>query len=62
MEYCHDRPGHACCKTRKMVEHFKWCLQGHPSRSMEDSAAENDVDYDGWAQEVSEKKNISKWP
>lgn len=29
---------------------------------MGDNAAGSDVDYDGWAQEVSEKKSIAKCP
>lgn len=37
-------------------------LLGHPSRCMEDSGTDSDVDCMGFAQEVSEKKNISSWP
>lgn len=45
---------------RKAVEHFKQDLTGHTSRSKEDSGAENNADYGGSAQEVSEENNISK--
>jgi hypothetical protein len=34
----------------------------HVGRKVEDSAAENSLNYDSLAQEVSEGKNISKWP
>lgn len=34
---------------------------GHTSRSMADSGAESNLDCDISAQEVSEKKTISKW-
>jgi hypothetical protein len=33
--------------TRKVVEHFKWCLLGHPSKRIEDSNAESNLDYAG---------------
>ena len=39
---------------RKAVECFKCCLMGHPSRNMEDSGAEGDLNCEGLAQEVSE--------
>ena len=46
---------------RKAVEHIKqYGLMGHTSRSMADSGAESTLDYNISAQEVSEKKNISK--
>ena len=52
------------CRLRfwitKAAEHFKRDLMGHTSRSKEDSGAENNVDYDGSAQEVSEENNIRK--
>ena len=35
---------------------------GHTGRSIEDGGADNNVYYDGQTQEVSEGKNISKWP
>jgi hypothetical protein len=37
---------------------------GHPNRNMEDSGAEGDLNYGGWARKVSEKKkkNISMLP
>ena len=35
---------------------------GHPSRSMEDRGAEDELNCGGLAQEVSEGKNISMWP
>lgn len=47
--------------TRNMVERFNQGLMGHPSRGMEDSIAEDNVDYAGPVQEVSEGKNISMW-
>ena len=43
------------------MECFKWGLMGHPSRSMEDSGAEGDLNYGGLAQEISEK-NFSTLP
>ena len=36
-------------------------LMGHISRSMRDSGAERDVNYEGLAQEVSGKKIISTY-
>ena len=30
---------------RKAVDFFKCCLMGHPSRNMEDSGAEGDLNY-----------------
>lgn len=36
-------------------------LYGHPSRSIEDSVAEGDMNCAGPSQEVSEEKNIVAW-
>jgi hypothetical protein len=47
---------------RKTVECFKCYLMGHPSRNMEDSGAEGDLNCGGLAQEVSEEKNFSLLP
>ena len=41
---------------------FKWGLMDHPSRNMEDTGVEGDLNCRGLTQEVSEKKNISIWP
>lgn len=46
---------------RKVIKHFKCGLMDHLSRRMRDSA-ESAVNYEGPDQEVSEGKNISKWP
>ena len=46
----------------KTAECFKHCLMGHPSRNMEDSGAENDLNCGGMAQEASEEKNFSMLP
>ena len=43
------------------MECFKWGLMGHFSRSIEDSCAEDDLNYKDLAQEVSEEKNFSMW-
>jgi len=47
---------------RKSVRCFKQCLMDHPSRSTEDSGAENDSKCVGLTQEISEEKNSSIWP
>lgn len=41
-------------------ELFKCGLMDHSSKTMEDSGAENNIDYDSPVQRVSERKNISK--
>lgn len=46
---------------RKAVEHFKWDLMDQPSRKMEGSGAEGDLNCWGLAQEVSEE-NFNMWP
>lgn len=46
-------------RSSKVVENCKLGLLGHPTRSFEDSSAENKVNYGGIAQEVSEN-SISK--
>jgi hypothetical protein len=46
--------------TRNMVECFSQGLMGHPSRDMEDSSAEDNVDDADPIQEVSGEKDISK--
>ena len=46
---------------RKAEECFKYCLMGLPSKNMEDSGAEDDLNCGRWAQEVSEK-NFSMLP
>jgi hypothetical protein len=43
----------------KVVEYLKWGLLGHPSRSMVHNSAERNVDNDGVAQKISERKNSS---
>lgn len=35
---------------------------GHSNRNMDDISAESKVNYENAAYEVSEEKNISKWP
>lgn len=47
---------------RKVVEHLKWGLMGHPKRNMEESGAGSNVDHDYPAQEASEENNVTKWP
>lgn len=47
---------------RKVVDHFKQGLIGHPSSIMEDSGTESNIDYGHPTQEDSEEKNISKCP
>ena len=37
-------------------------LMGNTIRNVEDIGAESNVDYDSLVQEVSEERNISKWP
>ena len=37
-------------------------LMGHPSRSLEDSGTEGELNCGVLAQEVSEEENISIWP
>lgn len=44
-----------------MVECCKQSLVGHPSKSLEDSNAESNVDYGGLAQYVSEGNSINNW-
>jgi hypothetical protein len=46
---------------RKAVECFKHGLIGHASRIMKDSRAESYLNFEGLAQAVSQKKNISMW-
>lgn len=41
---------------RKAVEYFKWGLTSNPSRNMEDSDGEGDLNSENLAQEVSEEK------
>ena len=48
--------------VRKAVKYFLWGLMGFTRSSIKDSDAENNVDYDSPAQEVSEEKNVSLWP
>ena len=38
---------------KKAVECFKWGLVGHPSRNIEDTGAEGELNSGGLAQEVS---------
>jgi len=66
-EMGYNRSDHAACwwdvkfgiLDRKVVECFNWGL--NTSKSVEDSGALSNVDYDGPAQDVSEEKNISRW-
>lgn len=44
-----------------MVECCKQSLVGHPSKSLEDSSAESNVNYGGLAQYVSEGNSIKIW-
>lgn len=48
-------------QIRKAVESFKWGLMGHPSRSLKDSGAEDDLNCGDLDLEVSEE-NICMWP
>jgi hypothetical protein len=43
----------------KAVECFKWGLVGHPSRTMEGSGAEGDLNCGSLAVEISAQKNFS---
>ena len=45
----------------KSVECFKWSLMSQPSRNMEDSVVESDVNCADLTQEASEEKNFSMW-
>lgn len=47
--------------TRKEVECCKQSLVGHPSKSLEDSSVESNVDYRGLTQYVSEGNSINNW-
>ena len=47
--------------SRKAVGHFKCSSMGHPTRGMEGSVAESNLNYRGPVQEVSEEENCSKW-
>jgi hypothetical protein len=40
---------------------FKWGLKGHPSRTIKDIGAEDDLNCADLAQEVSVEKNFSMW-
>jgi hypothetical protein len=44
--------------VRKAVKYFLWGLMGFTRSSIKDSDAENNVDYDSPAQEISEEKSI----
>lgn len=46
----------------KAVECFKYSLIDHPRKSTEDSDAEGNLNYEGLAQEISDKKNFSMQP
>jgi hypothetical protein len=39
-----------------------WGLMGHPSRNIEDSGAEGDLNCRNLAQEILGEKHISMWP
>lgn len=41
---------------RKAVEYFNWGLMSNPSRNMEDSDGEGDLNSENLAQEISEEK------
>ena len=47
---------------RKAVVCLKYCLISHPSRNMEDSGSESDLNCECLYQEVSEEKNVNMWP
>lgn len=47
---------------RKAAKHSKQGLMGHTSTNMEDSSAESNFNYEGRRREVSEDRNIHKWP
>ena len=46
----------------KINECFKWDLVSHPSRNMEDTGTEGDLNSWGLAQEVPKKRNVFMWP
>ena len=45
-----------------MVGCFKCDLMGHPNKIMVDSVAESNVEWEGSAQEISERKEEYGWP
>ena len=44
------------------MKRFKHGLTDHPRRSTENRDTEGDLNCEGLAQEVSDKKNFSMWP
>ena len=48
--------------VKKVVGCFRHCLMGHTSRNMKEKCSENDLNYGGLTQEVSEKKNFNMLP
>ena len=48
--------------VRKAVECFEWSIMDHTGRNIKDSHAEDDLNYQGLAQEATEKDNFSMLP
>ena len=49
-------------RVEKLLNILRGGLLGPLIRNIDDSDVESNVDCDGQTQEVSEDKNISKWP